>query len=161
MALYGLSVASVWANVPQVGSPFPALVDYTIFRLWAFVPSDARMPVTALTFVGPLVTPLAFLAWTRLGRLGVLVPGRSKFGFLILAALGAWWLRVGVPYGRKYQPDGFVVFVICLNIAFWAVMLAAYFRNRSRPSFASNLFWHAVAFAWLGCGAFPYMGELP
>lgn len=40
-------------------------------------------------------------------------------------------------------------------------MLAAYVFNQRRPSFASNLCWHAIAFAWLGFAAFPWMGELP
>ncbi len=92
---------------------------------------------------------------------GVRLPAGSSAAFLVLVALDVWLVFAGVGFGRRFQGDAYVVGAVALNVAWCAAIVGAYVWNRRRPGPARNLWCHAVAFAWLGFAALPYMGELP
>jgi hypothetical protein len=140
-------------NVSMFLSPLPALTIIPTFLL------DA-MHLQAVAMVIPAIL---FFAWNPgLVQGSHLIPKRTNVLFLIAAVLSVIWFIGGWKDGLHYQGPTYTHLICALNVA-WVASLGAFLflRRKSVPSFASNLTFHMLFFAWLGWDAFPYLGELP
>ena len=116
----------------------------------------------ALTYAAVAVPSVLFFTWNPHLFRGE--PRLSIRSLILLAATTvctAWWLVVGWRYGFKYQGAGYTYGICIMNTIWLAVLWVLYFRARRSPSFARNLQFSWLLFAWLAWYAFPYLGELP
>jgi drug/metabolite transporter (DMT)-like permease len=140
-------------GVPTVFCPLPAL---TILPLFLF----GDMHVQFVPVVIPLIL---FFVWNPdLFRGGGTIPKRTHILFVFATVLSVIWFIGGWNYGLQYQGPTYTHLICALNVAWIAGLGVLLFRRRKLdPSFASNLVFHLLFFAWLSWYAFPYLGELP
>jgi hypothetical protein len=141
------------SNVSMFLSPLPALTIIPTFLLDAI----------HLQAIAVVIPAILFFAWNPgLFKGSNLIPKRTYLLFLIMAALSVVWFIGGWKYGLQYQGPTYTHLICALNVA-WLAGLGAFLflRRKSDPSFASNLAFHLLFFAWLSWYAFPYLGELP
>jgi hypothetical protein len=140
-------------NVSMFLSPLPALTIIPTFLL------DA-MHLQAVAVVIPTIL---FFSWNPgLFQGSHLIPKRTYVLFLIMAVMSVIWFIGSWKYGLQYQGPTYTHLICALNVAWLAGLgVFLFLRRKSDPSFASNLAFHLLFFAWLGWYAFPYLGELP
>jgi hypothetical protein len=140
-------------GVTMLLSPLPALTIIPAFLL------DA-MHLQAAALVIPVIL---FFAWNPgLFRGTETIPRRTYVLFAIATVLSTIWFVGSWKYGLQYQGRTYTYLICALNAA-WLSGLGVFLflRRKYDPSFASNLAFHLLFFAWLGWYAFPYLGELP
>lgn len=140
-------------GVPTLLCPLPYLTVVPAFLL-----SSMHLEHAAV-----LIPVILFFAWNpSLFRGSSTIPKRTYVLFVIATVMSVIWFIVGWNYGLQYQSPTYTHYICVLNIA-WIAGIGALLllRQKRNPSFASNLVFHLVLFAWLGWYAFPYLGELP
>jgi hypothetical protein len=116
-----------------------------------------------LQYAAVLIPVILFFAWNPgLFRGSSTIPKRTYILFVIAAVMSVIWFIPGWKYGLQYQGPTYTHYICVLNIAWIAgIGVLLFLRRNHHPSFASNLAFHLLFFAWLGWYAFPYLGELP
>jgi hypothetical protein len=108
------------------------------------------------------VPMLLFFAWNPgLFRGEAMMPKRSYVLLAVLTLLSVPWFGVGWKFGLAYQGGRYCYSVLMTNICWLAGLWLVFARTKRADSFAANLFFHWMLFAWLAWYAFPYLGELP
>jgi hypothetical protein len=150
-----LSWLTILPGEPRVYAPLNLLVVVPVFL------SDSLLGSGGV-FVAIAVVPALFCLWcwpVLRGR--TTLPTRSVVLLFSAVSLSALSLICGSPYGVEHQSLAYVVGVAIINVICWVLLGGLAWLARRRPSFGSNLGFHAALFAWLAWCAFPYMGELP
>jgi hypothetical protein len=140
-------------GVPTLLCPLPYLTIVPAFLL-----SAGHSQVAAVA-----IPTIRFFAWNPgLFQRSSTIPKRTYALFVSAAVMSVIWFVGGWKYGLQYQGPTYTHYICALNIAWIAGLAVLLFLGRKRdPSFASNLVFHLLFFAWLGWCAFPYLGELP
>jgi hypothetical protein len=140
-------------NVSMFLSPLPALTIIPTFLL------DAMH----LQGIAVAIPSILFFSWNpSLFRGSDTMPKRSYALFAIATVLSVIWFIGSWKYGLQYQGPTYTHLICALNVVWLAGLgVFLFLRRKSDPSFASNLAFHLLFFAWLGWYAFPYLGELP
>ncbi|MGA9545877.1 MAG: hypothetical protein WBQ85_20045 [Candidatus Sulfotelmatobacter sp.] len=142
-------------GTPTLFCPLPFLTVTPAFVLSSLLTGQ-------FTRAAVLVPSLLFFAWNPgLFRGQVRVPKRSLVLLVVATLFSVAWFTGGWKYGLEYQGRQYT-YIICIMdgawlAALWAILVACW----RRTSFAGNLLFHWLLFAWLGWYAFPYLGELP
>jgi hypothetical protein len=145
---------SVSAGTPAPWSPLPLAV---IVPIMAVVDRLHRLAF----LLGYLTPAAAFVLFSLpLLRGADRIPFYARRTAFVLVVLNLAELAMSVSPGLQYQGGVQVAAMLVLNAAFVAGLVAVSLRNERVPSFASNLAFHALLFAWLGWCAFPWLGEL-
>jgi hypothetical protein len=136
-------------GVPTLLCPLPILTVEPAFAL-------------SVPWIAVLIPSLLFFAWNPgLFRGQALVPKRSLLLLMIATPLSVIWFIGSWKYGLEYQGRRYT-YAICVVNGVWLAALWIILASRwRRISFAGNLLFHWLLFAWLGWYAFPYLGELP
>jgi hypothetical protein len=109
-----------------------------------------------------LIPVVLFSVWSpRLFRGDAVVPRRSRVLLGGATALGVVWFIGGWKYGLKYEGPHYTYAVCAINLLWIAVLAGMLLGIRKKSSYAFNLAFHWMLFAWLSWYAFPYLGELP
>ena len=146
------SMGFLITGYPTILHPFPAMTVLPAFflasaHLWAL---SATIPV------------IGFLIWNPALLHGqTQVPWRSHALLAAATGLNVIWFAFGWKFGLQYQGSTYTYAVFGINVAWIAILAASIVLGRKQNSFASNLVFHWLLFAWLGWFAFPYLGELP
>jgi hypothetical protein len=108
-----------------------------------------------------IVIPCAlFFAWNPRLLFGATnIPLRSIALFALAAAFSIYWFFAAWRYGVEYQGWWHTYLMVGFNVV-WIALIGFLCRRRD-VSFARNLLFHWMLFAWLGWYAFPYLGDLP
>jgi hypothetical protein len=137
---------------PTILHPFPAITVLPAFFL-----ASAH-----LWMAGTAVPVLIFFLWNPgLSHGETQVPKRSQVLLAGAALLNVIWFVIGWKDGLYYQGSTYTHAVCAINAAWIAILAASIVFCRKKNSFAANLIFHWLLFAWLGWFAFPYLGELP
>jgi len=153
LLLIPASVGLFLTGIPALLCPLPCLTVVPAFLL-------SGMHLEHAAVVIPVIL---FFAWNpSLFRGSSTIPKRTYVLLVIAAVISVIWFIAGWKDGLQYQGPTYMHYICVLNIA-WLVGLGAFLllRRKSDSSFASNLVFHLLFFAWLGWYAFPYLGELP
>jgi hypothetical protein len=125
-----------------------------------------------LTLLCGLILLLPIVFWSRLRDLPsplyplplLVVAFALVFRYAAIAVatlLSVPWFGVGWKFGLAYQGGIYCYLVLMTNICWLAGLWLVFARTKRADSFAANLFFHWMLFAWLAWYAFPYLGELP
>jgi hypothetical protein len=137
---------------PTILHPFPAITVLPAFFL-----ASAH-----LWMAGTAVPIIFFFSWSpRLWQGETRVPKRSSVLLAAAAFLSIIWFVFGWKLGLHYQGPAYTYWVCAINVAWIVILAVSIARCQRANSFASNLIFHWLLFAWLGWFAFPYLGELP
>jgi len=146
------SMGLLITGYPTILHPFPAITVLPAFFLAS----------VHLWMAGAIVPVVIFFLWNpRLSQGETRVPKRSYVLLAVAAFLSIIWFVFGWKLGLQYQGPTYTHWVFAINVAWIAILAVSIVRCQRANSFASNLIFHWLFFAWLGWFAFPYLGELP
>ncbi len=159
LLLWAVGWATISAGYPRIYSPYSFPVVVPVLALSEVFRGIAAPLAFAL---GSLPIPLSFIAWSfhLLGGQEE-IPKRSGVAALVLVFLSAVFLLAGWSYGIQYQGITHTAAMCLFNLCFWIVLFLIHWANARQCSFATNLLFHWILFAWFGWVAFPWLGELP
>jgi hypothetical protein len=140
----------VWPRLKDLPSPLYPLP----FLVVAFA--------LAMRYAAIAVPMLLFFVWNPgLFRGETKMPKRSYVLLAVATLLSVPWFAMGWKFGLEYQGGRYCYSVLVTNICWLAGLWLVFARTKTADSFAPNLFFHWMLFAWLAWYAFPYLGELP
>lgn len=111
-------------------------------------------------FLSFLIVPTFYIIWSTpliYGQKGI--SKKTKIISIIFIFLSILYLIGGLPYGLRYQGINYVASMYIFNAIFWFLLLGIFIRNKTNPSFFTNLAFHGLLFFWFSWCAFPWMGE--
>jgi hypothetical protein len=146
------SMGLLITGYPTILHPFPILTVLPAFYL-----ASAH-----LWMAGTAMPVIFFFLWNP-GLLHgeIRVPTRTLALLAGSGFLSIIWFVIGWGDGLHYQGATFTHAVSAINVCWIAILTAYIVVARGKNSFAANLIFHWLLFAWLGWFAFPYLGELP
>jgi hypothetical protein len=146
-----LAALGWWRLAYLRSESFPAPLLY--FGLQSF-----DVPRTVWFLAGAVL----FLAWSpELFAGSSRIPTRSVVMLSLLTALTLLHLWASWEYAVSYRGWLAVAGIAALSAVPLLVPWALYKSASRRPTFGSNLLFHATVFAWLTTLAFPSISELP
>ena len=88
------------------------------------------------------------------------IPLRSTILLSVISAFSVFYLFTENMTGIQYQGKAYTVSVTLINFALMGLLWALRHWSLETPSFAKNLLFHWLLFAWLFSCAFPGFGEV-
>jgi lysylphosphatidylglycerol synthetase-like protein (DUF2156 family) len=144
------SFATMSAGRPELYSPLALIIVIPSLCL------GFRSPLAG-AFIGPII----FSVWCfpLLGGQRK-VPLKSKILALIILGLSVLLFVKGWHYGVMYQGIFHTAVMCSYNVVFSVALFILERRNHAKPTFKTNMIFHALLFTWLTWAAFPWLGEL-